>query len=244
MSQQSSMPSERKHSLTTNAQPDWAKATFFEGCSEPLLPLICQHAATGQVLMLGYVNREAWRRTLELGEAVFWSRSRNALWHKGATSGNRLVVKEIHSDCDADTLLAFVEPLGPACHRLSETCFDEEVGAGSFSRTDVGWSVVARLFRTIEARARGSEPESYTFKLLSAGVDRVLRKMGEECTEAIIAAKNSTITGHSCEYLEESADLLYHWLVSLAALKLSPNDVFEVLKKREGAERRGPNKRI
>ena len=86
--------------------------------------------------MLGYVNQNAWLRTLELGEAVFWSRSRNALWHKGATSGHRLIIKEVRADCDADTLLAFVEPVGPACHRLSETCFDEEQQAGIFSHTD------------------------------------------------------------------------------------------------------------
>jgi phosphoribosyl-AMP cyclohydrolase / phosphoribosyl-ATP pyrophosphohydrolase len=206
--------------------------------------MICQNASTGQVLMLGYVNQNAWLRTLELGEAVFWSRSRNALWHKGATSGHRLIIKEVRADCDADTLLAFVEPVGPACHRLSETCFDEEQQAGIFSHTDVGWSVVARLFQTIETRARGSDPESYTFKLLDAGLDRVLRKLGEECTEAIIAAKNSTITGDVREYLEESADLLFHWLVSLAALKLKPADVLSVLLKREGAQRRGPSKRV
>ncbi|MEY2988341.1 MAG: hypothetical protein RJB13_1862 [Pseudomonadota bacterium] len=235
---------EKKQSLATSVNPDWSKAARYEGCSETLLPMICQHVSTGQVLMLGYVNQEAWQRTLELGEAVFWSRSRNALWHKGSTSGHRLIVKDIHSDCDADTLLAFVEPLGPACHRLSETCFDEQIDLDSFSRTDVGWSVVARLFQVIEAKAQGGEPESYTFKLLSAGLDRVLRKMGEECTEAIIAAKNITITGNADEYLEESADFLFHWLVSLAALKLEPKDVIEKLKKREGADRRGNVKKI
>lgn len=206
--------------------------------------MICQHIHTGQVLMLGYVNEEAWQSTLRLGEAVFWSRSRNCLWHKGETSGNRMLIRDILVDCDGDTLLALVEPLGPACHRNSETCFDTEAAAGQFSHTDVGWSVVARLFQVIQRRASGEDPESYTYKLLNAGLDRVLRKLGEECTEAIIAAKNSTITANAVEFTEESADLLYHWLVSLAALGVQPEDVFKVLKEREGAERQGNIKRI
>jgi phosphoribosyl-AMP cyclohydrolase / phosphoribosyl-ATP pyrophosphohydrolase len=233
MSEQFKPTSLNKQNVESSARPDWSRAVRFESGSEALLPVICQHADTGQVLMLGYMNQQAWQRSLELGEVVFWSRSRKALWHKGETSGNRMHVKEFRTDCDADTILALVIPCGPACHRLSETCFDEELSAGSFARSDVGWSPVARLFQVIQDRSQGTEPESYTFKLLSAGLDRVLRKLGEECTEAIIAAKNITITGDSREYLEESADLLYHWLVSLAALGLEPQAVFEVLKNRE-----------
>lgn len=224
--------------------PDWSKATRFEGGDECLLPMICQHMHTGQVLMLGYVNKAAFEKTLELEEAVFWSRSRKKLWRKGETSGNRLLVRKVMLDCDSDTILALVEPLGPACHRDSATCFDEALASGGFAQTDVGWSVAARLFLFIEQRARGEDTKSYTYQLLNAGVDRVLRKLGEECTETLIAAKNSTITGDVSEYLEESADLLYHWLVSVAALGVRPEDVLDVLKAREGAQRRGPETKV
>jgi phosphoribosyl-ATP pyrophosphohydrolase/phosphoribosyl-AMP cyclohydrolase len=224
--------------------PDWSKATRFEGGDECLLPMICQHVRTAQVLMLGYVNEEALEKTLESGEAVFWSRSRNQLWRKGETSGHRLLVRKVMLDCDSDTILALVEPLGPACHRNSATCFDEQLSSGGFAQTDVGWSVVARLFLAIEQRATGDDPKSYTYQLLNAGVDRVLRKLGEECTETLIAAKNSTITGDPSEFLEESADLLYHWLVSVAALGVRPEDVLNVLQGREGAQRRGPERKV
>lgn len=244
MSEGTPPSAENKQSFKSSVQPDWSKATRTIDGGQPLLPMICQHIHTGQVLMLGYVNEEAWQSTLQLGEAVFWSRSRNCLWHKGETSGNRMLIRDILVDCDGDTLLALVEPLGPACHRNSETCFDTVAAAGQFSHTDVGWSVVARLFQVIQKRAGGEDPESYTYKLLNAGLDRVLRKLGEECTEAIIAAKNSTITVNANEFTEESADLLYHWLVSLAALGVQPDDVFKVLKRREGAERRGNIKRV
>ena len=218
--------------------PDWSKAVAFAADQPRVLPLMCQDIDSGQVLMLGYVSEVALEETLRTGEAVFWSRSRNALWRKGETSGNVLKIRRLLLDCDGDALLALVEPQGPACHRNSATCFDAEHAQGEFIETDVGWSVLARLQRTLELRARGDDPESYTFKLLNAGLDRVLRKLGEECTEALLAAKNSTITGNADEFVSESADLLYHWLVSLVALKVAPERVLEVLKGRMGAPRR------
>ncbi|MEN9826840.1 MAG: hypothetical protein RI953_2585 [Pseudomonadota bacterium] len=218
--------------------PDWSKAVRFAPEQPPVLPMICQDVSTGQVLMQGYVSEAALGETLQTGEVVFWSRSRAQLWKKGETSGHVLKLQRVLIDCDGDALLALVKPLGPVCHRHSTTCFDAETKDG-FAETDAGWSVVARLFETICQRAEGNDPESYSYKILNAGLDRVLRKLGEECTEAIIAGKNSTITGNADEFCSESADLLYHWLLALKALGKEPRDVFEVLKSREGGPRRG-----
>lgn len=219
------------------AQPDWSKAVRFAPDQPPVLPLICQDISTGQVLMQGYVSEQALAESLGSGEVVFWSRSRARLWKKGETSGHVLKLQRVLIDCDGDALLALVKPQGPVCHRHSATCFDAETAAG-FAETDVGWSVVARLFETICRRAEGTESESYSYKILSAGLDRVLRKLGEECTETIIAGKNSTITGSADEFCSESADLLFHWLLALKALGKKPQDVLEVLKSREGGPRR------
>lgn len=225
-------------------QPDWSKAVAHAPGQPPLLPMVCQNALTGQVLMLGYVNEEAWEHTLELQEVVFWSRSQGKLWRKGETSGHTLKLKAVRLDCDADTILALVEPQGPTCHRHSTTCFDLEKSEGGFENLDVGWSVASRLYSTILARASGDDPESYSYKLLQAGPDRVLKKLGEECTETLIAAKNATITGNAEEFCAESADLLYHWLVTLVTLGQTPEQVFAVLKSREGGPRRGEVKKI
>ena len=226
------------------SSPDWSKAVVFESGQPPLLPLICQDAQTAQVLMVGYVSKETLDESLRSGQVVFWSRSRGARWKKGETSGNVFHIRRILLDCDGDALLAHVAPQGPACHRNSVTCFDASDDHGGFAQSDVGWSVLARLHQTVEARASGDDTESYTFKLLDAGLDRVLRKLGEECTEAILAAKNSTITGNADEFLEESADLLYHWLVALKAVNRSPADVLNVLRLREGGPRRRPTQKV
>lgn len=225
-------------------QPDWGKAVVHAPGHPPLLPMICQNISTGQVLMLGYVSEESWSQSLASEEAIFWSRSKGRLWRKGESSGHVLKLRRVLLDCDGDTILALVEPHGPTCHRESTTCFDEQHSDGSFNEVDAGWSVLARLYSTLLERASGRDKESYTFKLLQAGIDRVLRKLGEECTETLLAAKNSTITGHADEFASESADLLYHWLVALIALKQSPEKVFEVLKSREGGPRRGEVNKI
>ncbi|MEY4066612.1 MAG: hypothetical protein RIR26_2820 [Pseudomonadota bacterium] len=224
--------------------PDWSKAVTFSQGQPPVLPLICQNIHTGQVLMLGYVSEQAWEQTLTSGHAVFWSRSRGVLWRKGETSGNTLKVHKIYVDCDADTLLALVEPQGPTCHRESSTCFDATLSDGGFDEVDVGWSVLGRLYQTLCQRALGADQDSYTHKLLRAGVDRILRKLGEECTETLLAAKNLTITGSADEFHNESADLLYHWLVALVALKQSPEQVLAVLKSREGGPRRAEVEKV
>jgi len=221
-----------------NHQPDWGKAVVFSAEQPALLPLVCQNVGTGQVLMVGYVSKEAWEQTQSSGEVVFWSRSKGRLWKKGESSGHTLKVRRLLVDCDADALLALVEPQGPTCHRQSETCFDPETAEGGFESVEWPAAVLARVFATIQKRAAGEDPDSYTQKLLSAGIDRVLRKLGEECTEAILAAKNLTITEQKDEFCSESADLIYHWLVTLAALKITPDEVWAVLKSREGGPRR------
>lgn len=226
------------------AQPDWSKAVSFSADEPPVLPMVCQDALTGQVLMVGYVSQEALDLTQSTGEVVFWSRSRKRLWKKGETSGHTLKLQRMILDCDGDAVLACVEPQGPTCHRNSTTCFDEETNTHGFHETDVGWSAAGRVFRTLRARAEGQDPESYTYKLLRAGPDRVLRKLGEECTEAILAAKNLTITGNRDEFLEESADLLYHWMVALVSLGVSPLEVMQVLSSREGRPRRAPVEKV
>jgi phosphoribosyl-ATP pyrophosphohydrolase/phosphoribosyl-AMP cyclohydrolase len=180
-----------------------------------LLPVIVQDAASGAVLTLAYANREALEKTL--GERTTWlfSRSRDELWHKGATSGNTQDVISVSYDCDADALLYRVVPHGPACHTGATSCFSNELLAApddvpaadgsSFERS------IAHLRTTIASR-RGASPEtSYTAKLLSDGVDRIGKKIGEEATEVVIAAKN----GDAREITWEVADLFYHTLVLL-----------------------------
>ncbi|MEN9810818.1 MAG: hypothetical protein RLZZ488_2385 [Pseudomonadota bacterium] len=224
--------------------PDWSKAIAFAAGQPPVLPLVCQDLHSGQVLMLGYVSQESLAESISCGQVVFWSRSRAELWKKGATSGHVFNIRRLLLDCDGDTLLALVEAQGPACHRNSTTCFDAQKSAGEFAETDVGWSVLSRLFTTMQERAGGADKESYTYKLLQAGIDRVLRKLGEESTETILAAKNTSITGDAQEFLEESADLLYHWLATLIALEKKPSDVMDVLRSREGGPRRPVTKKV
>jgi phosphoribosyl-ATP pyrophosphohydrolase/phosphoribosyl-AMP cyclohydrolase len=180
-----------------------------------LLPVIVQDAASGAVLTLAYANREALEKTL--GERSTWlfSRSRNELWHKGATSGNTQHVVSVSYDCDADALLYRVVPHGPACHTGAASCFSNALLAAPADAPDADASsfdrAIAHLRTTIASR-RGASPEtSYTAKLLSEGVDRIGKKIGEEATEVVIAAKN----GDAREIAWEVADLVYHTLVLL-----------------------------
>lgn len=189
-----------------------------------LVPAVAQDAATGQVLMVAWMNEEALRLTQETGEAHFWSRSRQELWHKGATSGNLMHVCDIRVDCDADTLLLQVDPAGPACHTGHESCFFRRVEAPleSSSPRDAGASnALHTLFATILDRQANPVPGSYTARLLQAGEDEILKKVGEEAMEIILAAK-----GQGDErFVAEVADLLYHLLVLLAARGLALADV-------------------
>lgn len=175
-----------------------------------LLPVVITDADTGDVLTLAYANREALQRTLAERSTWLYSRSRGELWHKGATSGNTQTVASIAYDCDADALLYRVRPAGPACHTGARSCFtgvllEDDAPVPTFERA------IAHLRETIAAR-RGAPPEtSYTAKLLADGVDRIGKKIGEEATEVVIAAKNDD----PAELAWEVADLFYHTLVML-----------------------------
>jgi phosphoribosyl-ATP pyrophosphohydrolase/phosphoribosyl-AMP cyclohydrolase len=189
-----------------------------------LVPAVVQDATTGQVLMVAWMNEEALQRTRETGQAHFWSRSRQELWHKGGTSGNTMVVRDLHVDCDGDTLLLQVDPAGPACHTGNGSCFFRR--SGSFDapplRPDAGGEqVLHSLFATILERQANRVPGSYTAHLLDSGEDEILKKVGEEAMEVILAAKGQG----DGRLTAEVADLLYHLLVLLAARGLDLADV-------------------
>ncbi len=185
-----------------------------------LLPVVVQDDASGDVLMVAWANEEAVTRTAETGIAHFWSRSRQALWRKGETSGHGLRVKEARTDCDRDTLLLVVEPEGPACHTGTRTCF------GAATPTRAG--VLDELRRVIDERAQAPVEESYTARLVAKGPDGALKKLGEEATEVILAAKGES----DARLAEETADLLFHLLVVLRDRGVSLTDALRVLQER------------
>ena len=197
-----------------------------------LVPVIAQDATTNAVLTLAYANREAVERTLESGEAHYFSRSRDELWRKGETSGNTQRVIQVRLDCDADALLYRVEPRGPACHTGEETCFFSTVeGAGvalaDGESPDLG-PMVERLAATIAQRHREMPEHSYTAKLLGEGRERVAQKVGEEAIEVVVAALAEE------RLAEEAADLVYHLLVLLEERGVGTDEVARVLRDRHG----------
>jgi len=190
-----------------------------------LVPVVVQDAASGDVLMVAYANREALERTALTGLAHFWSRSRGALWRKGETSGHEMRVREVRADCDRDALLMVVDPAGPACHTGARTCFGDETPTLAGMPEELG--------RVIAARASAAPAASYTAKLLAKGPDHVLKKIGEEATEVVLAAKSE-----SDERLaEEAADLLYHLMVAMAQRRVPFARALEVLRERRRAPR-------
>lgn len=191
-----------------------------------LIPAIVQHAETKEVLTLAYMNEESYGKSLETGETWFYSRSRKELWHKGATSGNTQRIVEIKLDCDQDALVVLVQPAGPACHKGTESCFEETVYKSGESLAD--YSVFGKLEKVIRDREAERPEGAYTTYLFEKGVDKILKKVGEEAAEVIIAAKNRDQE----ELKWESADLLYHLLVLLREQSLPFKDVLEVLEKR------------
>lgn len=194
-----------------------------------LVPAVVQDATTGEVLMVAWMNREALRLTRETGQVHFWSRSRQELWHKGATSGNFLNAREIRVDCDADTLLVKVDPEGPACHTGERSCFYRRLaGTVSDAPAAVGGDILEELFGVILDRRKNRPAGSYTAALFEAGEDEILKKIGEEAMEVVLAAK-----GQGDERLvSEVADLTYHLLVLLAARGLALSEVERELTKR------------
>jgi phosphoribosyl-ATP pyrophosphohydrolase/phosphoribosyl-AMP cyclohydrolase len=206
--------------------------------ADGLVPAVVQDRTSREVLMVGFMNREALDRTLESGDAWFWSRSRQELWHKGATSGNYLRVREVRRNCEDSTLLLLADPVGPTCHTGERTCYfrtlagervagpaGDAAALGGDEREggegDLDW-----LFAILRQPRRRAG--SYTSKLLAEGVDRIGRKIGEEAAEVIIAAKNRSPE----ELAAETADLWYHSLVLLLDGGLEPEDVYRVLRRR------------
>ena len=196
-----------------------------------LAPAIVQDADTRRVLMLGYVNAESLRLTAETGYVHFWSRSRREIWRKGLTSGNSFRVAEIARDCDADAVLFSVYPAGPACHQGKVSCFDPPAGKAS-PTISTSLDTLAHLWRTIEQRVAERPDGSYTVDLMSRGVDGIVRKILEEATEVLLAARDHAAGGPPERVYEEVADLVYHLLVLLTERGLQPQGVLDVLESR------------
>ena len=201
---------------------DWTKAGG-------LIPAVVQHARTGAVLMLGYMNREALRETLERGRVVFYSRTRERLWQKGETSGNHLDVTGVSTDCDGDALLVLAHPKGPVCHEGTPTCF-----AAQPTTTAENLAFLAELEATIARRIVEKPQGSYTARLRAAGPSRIAQKIGEEGVEVALAAA----AGDDSAIVNESADLLYHLLLLLKSRDLSLDHVVRKLESRHACRKR------
>jgi phosphoribosyl-ATP pyrophosphohydrolase/phosphoribosyl-AMP cyclohydrolase len=205
----------------------WTEGLKFD--ERGLVPVIAQDAATGEVLMLAWATAEALRLTAETGRAHYWSRSRNSLWAKGDTSGNTQEIIDVRVDCDADAVLYRVRQSGPACHTGERSCFHRV--APDLAEAGDPRPVLARV-QEIVARRHEERPEnSYTTYLFNAGPDKILKKIGEEAAETIIAAKN----GDAAELTSETADLLFHLLVLWQSQGLPFEAVYAELDRRFGA---------
>ena len=176
-------------------------------CADGLLPVIVQDDVTLRVLMLGYMNREAFERTQAEGRVTFYSRTRQALWTKGETSGNYLLVKDMYVDCDGDTLLIKATPIGPTCHRGTTSCFDTPESEG----------FVRHLQSVVQQRHREMPEGSYTTKLFIKGVKKIAQKVGEEAVESVVEA----VDGNRDRFIYEASDMIYHLLVLMEQMGCS-----------------------
>lgn len=193
----------------------------FNKNNDGLVPVIIQDAVTKNVLMLGYMNQEAYQKTVETKKATFFSRTKNRLWTKGEESGNFLNVVAIKNDCDKDTLLITVHPVGPTCHKGTDTCWDED--------NVQKFGFLSDLEAVIKNRKENQENDkSYVASLFRAGINKVAQKVGEEAVEVVIEAKDDDDN----LFLDESADLLFHYLILLRAKGFSLIDIVKVLKSR------------
>lgn len=195
---------------------DFSKLNFSK--LNGLIPAVIQDAATRQVLMIGFMNHEALEKTIKDGKVTFWSRSKQRFWQKGETSGNTLELISLRPDCDGDALLVQVHPTGPTCHTGTSSCFGEELSG----------PVLQELERIIQHRKSHMPANSYTAKLFAGGTPAISQKIGEEASEVIVAAMQAD----DVALKEESADLLYHFLVLLADRGLKLDDVLDALKAR------------
>jgi phosphoribosyl-ATP pyrophosphohydrolase/phosphoribosyl-AMP cyclohydrolase len=196
-----------------NIKPDFKK--FADG----LVPAIVQDHNTGKVLMLGFMNQESLDKTIKEKKVSFYSRSRNRLWTKGEESGNLLLLKDISLDCDSDTILLKAEPLGPVCHTGADTCFDEKNMKDDF---------ISYLQEIIVQRFKSPDEKSYVRQLFLGGINKIAQKVGEEAVELIIESKDN----NEELFLNEAADLLFHYLILLNAKGYNFDDVISVLKNR------------
>ncbi|TDY12354.1 bifunctional phosphoribosyl-AMP cyclohydrolase/phosphoribosyl-ATP diphosphatase HisIE [Meridianimaribacter flavus] len=193
----------------------------FNKNNDGLIPAIIQDVTTKTVLMLGYMNEEAYNKTIDTKRVTFFSRSKQRLWTKGEESGNMLMLKDIKVDCDNDTLLVKVEPLGPTCHKGTDTCWDEDN-----SQT---YGFLSSLEHIISDRKHNSKSkESYVVALFEKGINKIAQKVGEEAVEVVIEAKDD----NDDLFLNESADLLFHYLILLQAKGFKLEDIVSILKQR------------
>lgn len=206
----------------------WIDSITFD--ERGLVPVVAQDARTGEVLMLAWANREALQRTRDTGRAHYWSRSRGALWMKGESSGNAQEVVDVRVDCDADAVLYRVRQTGPACHTGERSCF-HRLGEDELPEAGDPRPMLARLEEIIANRERERPEGSYTTYLFAQGPDKILKKLGEETAETIIAAKNQD----NAELRSESADLLFHLMVLWRARGLNADEVWGELERRFGA---------
>jgi phosphoribosyl-ATP pyrophosphohydrolase/phosphoribosyl-AMP cyclohydrolase len=194
----------------------------FSKSTDGLIPAIIQDSETNAVLMLGYMNAEAYQKTIDTKKVTFYSRSKQRLWTKGEESGNFLNLVDIKNDCDNDTLLIQVKPEGPTCHKGTDTCWGKE------NKTNYGF--ISSLEDTIQVRRENADSEkSYVASLFKLGINKIAQKVGEEAIEVVIEAKDD----NDDLFLSESADLLFHYLILLQAKGFKINDVVDVLKTRQ-----------
>jgi phosphoribosyl-AMP cyclohydrolase / phosphoribosyl-ATP pyrophosphohydrolase len=196
-----------------------------------LIPAIVQDVATGRVLMLAYMNREALERTLATGLVHYWSRSRAQLWQKGETSGHIQHLRDLHYDCDADTLLVIVEQEGAACHTGEPSCFFQRFAETSEPmQLPVSAGLLQQIYAVVQERKRRAPQESYVASLMARGQDHVLKKVIEEAAEVLMASKD----GHREAIIYEMADLWFHAIVALGWHDISPQEVLQELQRRFG----------
>ena len=180
-------------------------------CADGLLPVIVQDAVTLKVLMLGYMNREAFDKSMAEGRVTFFSRTRNTLWTKGETSGHYLIIVSVYADCDSDTLLVKANPIGPTCHRGTTSCFDTPEDEG----------FIRRLQSVVQQRHRDMPEGSYTTKLFIKGVKKIAQKVGEEAVESGVEA----VDGNRDRYIYEASDMIFHLLVLMEQMDCSIEDM-------------------
>ena len=201
-----------------------------------LLPCIVQDWLDGTVLMVGFMNQEAWEVTCRSQRVHFWSRSRKRLWMKGESSGHELILKEMFVDCDRDTILVKAQPIGPTCHTGNRSCFFSPMPSSPADHdeaflTATAWGgITRRLYEKIVDRKAHPRPDSYVSKLMEGGVDRILKKVGEEAGEVLLAGKNNDRE----EIIYEMADLWFHSLIMLGHFSIPPEDIYQELGKRFG----------